>query len=262
MNGLSCETEPIVEWVFVEGTAITQHAAHGAQMSVAQLQTLIRQTRDMVRQVHNAHEATVLVRRAAATEKLTEEVLKGCRLLDDEQFQLRQEVAEVHIRTQRRAGEILLSLVKNIGGRPPQGARRSKPATLRDLGIERHESHRWQRLAGLPEEELDRYVAEYRRRRKELTTAGALAHATSVLRQRRSAGANSEEPLAGRVLARYRGLKSQLRALSRVDESAAIVAGAVAADRRVEELAEIDELRAWLERLRRRIGERGTTDPA
>src|SRR5690348_10978148 len=66
----------------------------------AALMGIIRQTREMIRHVDNARDAALLVRRANATEKLLDEALKSYRLLEDEQFELKQDVAETHIRTQ------------------------------------------------------------------------------------------------------------------------------------------------------------------
>jgi hypothetical protein len=45
---------------------------------------------------------------------------------------------------------------------------------LSDLGIDKTQSHRCQRIAELPEESFERHVAEVRGAGEELTTAGVL----------------------------------------------------------------------------------------
>src|SRR5258708_28607915 len=90
----------------------------GRGVDLARLTEVIRQTRDMIAYVDNARDGALLVRRANATDKLLAEALKGCHELESEQFALRQSAAEAHLRTQRRAGELLASMEKNGGGRP------------------------------------------------------------------------------------------------------------------------------------------------
>jgi hypothetical protein len=67
---------------------------------------------------------------------------------------------EIRLRAERRAGELLREMGKAKGGRPT--ANRSHDATgltLRQLGISRTQSSRWQQLAEVPEEEFEAAVA-------------------------------------------------------------------------------------------------------
>src|SRR5215471_21572571 len=80
---------------------------NGHEPDLVRLTELVQRTREMVRYVNDARDGVMLVRRASATDKLVTEALKGCRLLESEQFTLRQAAAEAHLRTQRRAGELL-----------------------------------------------------------------------------------------------------------------------------------------------------------
>jgi hypothetical protein len=58
----------------------------------------------------------------------------------------------VKIRAERRAGELLSQMETSGGGRPSKtGNTMLQVSTLKDLGIERIESHRWQREASIPE---------------------------------------------------------------------------------------------------------------
>lgn len=52
------------------------------------------------------------------------------------------------------------------------------PATLKDLGIERHQAQTFQQLAKVPDEKFDGYVAAAKKSRTEITTAGLLNHAS------------------------------------------------------------------------------------
>jgi hypothetical protein len=54
---------------------------------------------------------------------------------------------------ERRAGELLAQMEKDAGGRPGKTGNAVLPvSTLKELGIEKIESHRWQREASIPEE--------------------------------------------------------------------------------------------------------------
>lgn len=86
---------------------------------------------------------------------------------------MQNEAAELKLRAERKAGE-LLAADPNVG--------KGKSDTLSHLGVERHQSSRWQRIAALPEPTFEGYIASTRGER-ELTTAGALKlakqHATA-----------------------------------------------------------------------------------
>jgi hypothetical protein len=77
----------------------------------------------------------------SATSGAVREPLKSNHLLGGRQFALRQEVVEVHLRTQRRAGELLLAMAKHRGGGPLGTSSRAAWVsillfTLRELGPE------------------------------------------------------------------------------------------------------------------------------
>lgn len=91
------------------------------------------------------------------------------------------EAAEVKIRAERKAGEMLAKMPKAQGGQPYQEKYSTSNAmvqveapTLSDLGIERMQSSRWQQIASLPEEVFEEHVAETKADHKELTTASVL----------------------------------------------------------------------------------------
>jgi N6-adenosine-specific RNA methylase IME4 len=80
------------------------------------------------------------------------------------------EAAEVKIRAERLLGESLAKMEKAAGGRPTKTSNATLQVSLGDLGIQRMQSHRWQTLATVPEDEFERHVAEANEARRELTT--------------------------------------------------------------------------------------------
>ena len=101
--------------------------------------------------------------------------------------------AEVRLRAERRAGELLAEMEKHPGGRPSaqapsagspttaenpsptvRGLSQLQPKRLAELRITYRQSNQWQQLAAMPEPVLEAHIRATRSRRKELTTASAL----------------------------------------------------------------------------------------
>ena len=82
--------------------------------------------------------------------------------------------AEIKIRAERRAGEMLKSMDMANGGQPYQATGRTiRPVeTLSDIGISKDQSSRWQRIAKVPEADFERHIAEVKDKGGELTSAG------------------------------------------------------------------------------------------
>ncbi len=95
--------------------------------------------------------------------------------------------AEVHLRAQRKAGEMLATMEKNKGEllRGNTMLPRESTPRLKDLGIDKMQSSRWQRLASVPEEEFEAHLQEIRQAHREITTASVLARGrgNSVVRR-------------------------------------------------------------------------------
>jgi|GEM_PF-797874 len=92
-------------------------------------------------------------------------------------LEIQNRAAEIKIRAERRAGEILQKEVNHSGGRPGKhlhDERVFKPK-LADLGITEIQSHRWQMIAGVSEERFEAYVGGVKDSGGELTTRGILA---------------------------------------------------------------------------------------
>lgn len=88
------------------------------------------------------------------------------------------EAAEVKIRAERKAGEMLAMMPKA----KPTGSNQyedrlhdvTDPPTLADLGIEKIQSHRWQMVASVPDDVFEEHIAETKANGKELTTASVV----------------------------------------------------------------------------------------
>jgi hypothetical protein len=225
-------------------------------IDLQQLHGILERTRDLIRQVDNVRDAARLVRRSNATEKLLDEALKSCRLLNDEQFNLKQDAAEAHLRTQRRAGELLAQVQKHRGGRPPgpnadKADIPGKPATLDELGIDPHDSHRWQLIASLPVDRFEDYISVSRTERQELTTARLLTLASRLRKQQEERAREEEMGARLATLIEYQKTRAYLWSVIWLDP-AAIAPGMEVSQRR-EELATIARLRVWLDDFERAL---------
>jgi hypothetical protein len=219
---------------------------------IDRIRDIVHQTRQAVAQVQHLPHATLLVRRSAAAHKMMLDALKVCRLLEREQFELKQEAAETHLRTQRCAGELLMEQAKNRGGRPLNGSLQAatsgleeasdRPPTLRDLGIDPHESHRWQRIASIPAVQFDEFIVGTRREGRELTVA-AVIHLARQLVSEGQISTQAERRAPGADLTargEYYRSKAGIAAMMRLDPRA------LAADLRRAECEQVlDEISQW-----------------
>ena len=215
---------------------------------IRELAELIDQTRQMLDRASGAGDVVHAVRRASATASVVKDALKSCHLLDWQQFALRQEAAEVHLRTQRRAGQLLLAMARHPGGRPRETPSREtpvsgQPLTLGDLGISPRESHRWQRIARIPGDQFEEHIETCKARRLELTSAGlmALAARDDAARPGRP---SEERPEARPARADVRRARHRLWSLVWIDPIH--LASALEPGRRGRELERLRELDGWL----------------
>lgn len=87
------------------------------------------------------------------------------------------EAAEIKLRAERRAGEILAQMEKHPPGpEPVRSLRVTEPPTLADMDITKMQSSRWQQMADFPEEKFEEYIAHTRESGVELTTVGMLRY--------------------------------------------------------------------------------------
>jgi hypothetical protein len=109
-------------------------------------------------------------------------------------FELQNQAAEIRIRAERRAGQLLLDMEKNPGtrgeGRPCKNGIKSRrssrttayPPTLDEIGISKDQSCKWQRLAMLIDDAtFERALVQAREKGGELTTAGLLREIKEIV---------------------------------------------------------------------------------
>ena len=106
-------------------------------------------------------------------------------------------VAETKIRAERGLGEALAQLEKAKGGQPYQlrstGDMMSPvddddPPTLKELGITKKQSSRWQAMWSVPQGDFEQYIAEVKGRGDELTSAGVIRFAKRLQKEPPRAG--------------------------------------------------------------------------
>jgi hypothetical protein len=89
--------------------------------------------------------------------------------------ELIEHATEIRMRAEIRAGELLREMEKNKGARSqlkggvPVGDRAPKPPrdtvpTLKDLGVTKSQSSRWQKVAALPKDEQEEKIADTKRK--------------------------------------------------------------------------------------------------
>ena len=105
--------------------------------------------------------------------------------------------AEVRLRAERRAGEMIAAMALHGGDR--RGADSDDRVTLGDLGVSKDQSARWQKLARVAAGDFDAHLAAVKGRGEELTTAGLLRLAKPARRKTRKAVPDEDAPDAGVV---------------------------------------------------------------
>jgi hypothetical protein len=229
------------------------------EVDADQLSHIVRQARDMIQYIGSARDAVLLVRRASAVDKLVDEALKSCHLLEEEQFELKQEASEAHLRTQRRAGELLSDMMLHAGGRPTKtgsaaGAVSDRPPTLKQLGIDRHESHRWRRIASLPSDVFEEHVAMCRSERRELTTSGVMQLVKRLHAMDRDADDVEARPSGGpALLVEYQKAMGRMSELIWLDPLP--LASTMGPDQRASEIQRLRRLRTWLDEFELALGQ-------
>lgn len=101
-------------------------------------------------------------------------------------FEMQNQAAEIKLRAERRAGEMLREQVRGQGQRDEtfhDGM--FVPPKLDDLGITYQDSHRWQLEADIPEERFEQFIAETKAAAEELTSRAAITIAQKIKREER-----------------------------------------------------------------------------
>lgn len=110
-----------------------------------------------------------------------------------ESLEMQNQCGEIKLRAERRGGELLSETDKHKGGRPSKTSNTMLPVstpTLEDLGIDKMESSRMQKIAAIPEKVFEQHIKEVQENREELTTAGLLRVAAGKPHVSHNAGDN------------------------------------------------------------------------
>jgi len=88
---------------------------------------------------------------------------------------MQNDIAEIKLRAERRAGELLAEMERSKGGRPPENCRHDVGNSeyrqaLDDSGIDERIAQRWQTEAQVPDEAFEQYVIETKSAAGELTS--------------------------------------------------------------------------------------------
>jgi len=97
---------------------------------------------------------------------------------------MQNQCAEIKIRAERRAGEILEKQGRKQGERDQTFEDQTfKKPKLEELGISRFQSHNWQETANIPEEKFEEHIAVVKDSGKELTSIGVQKLAKAIKRE-------------------------------------------------------------------------------
>ncbi len=174
------DSEPIDGEAVVDATPI-EHPLPAPIVQPREL-VLLGEAQRMIMEATSLDEIKDIRDKAEAARKYIESAQLG--------LLMQNRAAEVKLRAERRAGELLATL-KLAGG--DRRSENSSGPTLEELGISKHQSSRWQREAAVPDEVFERLVQETNSQAQELTTAALLrlARQFAPLRQRAAESTDS-----------------------------------------------------------------------
>lgn len=94
-------------------------------------------------------------------------------------LEIANDAVEIRLVAERRLGELLREMQLQGGDR--KSNRHNGGLKLADLGIDEHQSRRWQQEAALPEDAFQTYIADTRAKGEELTSAAVRRQARPYL---------------------------------------------------------------------------------
>lgn len=104
-----------------------------------------------------------------------------------ESLEVQNNIAEIKLRAERKAGEMLKDMPKNEGGwrNKSCGNIMLPQDKLSDVGIEKHESSRWQKISDIPQKDFEQKIVETKTKQIELTQAEMLRLHKDLEREKR-----------------------------------------------------------------------------
>lgn len=101
-----------------------------------------------------------------------------------ESLEVQNNICEIKLRAERKMGEMLKEMPKQQGARGVgKGVGLHDVTPLKDIGIAKHESSRYQKIAELPKEKFEEIIEETKEAEKELTEALMLSTAKKIDRE-------------------------------------------------------------------------------
>lgn len=137
--------------------------------------SLLNHAHQAIAQVQGLDEIKNIRDKAEAVRKYAQSVGMG--------LELQNYAAEVKLRAERKAGELLAQMQLHGGDRKSQKAE-ARPK-LEDIGISKDQSSRWQLTAAVSDREFEKYVTHAKSNSGEVTTAGLLRVAKQVAAKKR-----------------------------------------------------------------------------
>jgi len=98
---------------------------------------------------------------------------------------LQNQAAELKLRAERKAGQLLAQTMFSRGGRPSKHKQPPEVISLKSLGITKSQSSSWQLEARVPENVFERYVLETQQAKAELSSQGLLRIARALQQKRK-----------------------------------------------------------------------------
>jgi hypothetical protein len=136
---------------------------------------LVEQARGMLAEARDLTEVREVIGKAEAIRHYLKQ--------QGEALEAQNIAAEIKLRAERRAGELLKEAPRAEKGRPPEKRNdplHFAPPTLEDLGIGRMQSSRYQAIASVPEPVFEEHIEEAKAKGKPITTNGALRLAKAL----------------------------------------------------------------------------------
>lgn len=135
----------------------------------SQALTVLSEMRQALAKAHTLEQVTKLRDSAEALRCLVQKAKLG--------LQMHNEAAEFKLRAERKAGELLAAL--NLYGGDRKSSSHDAILKLKDLGISKDQSSRWQREAAITEAQFDDFIRETNEAEKEITAAELLRRAVT-----------------------------------------------------------------------------------
>jgi N6-adenosine-specific RNA methylase IME4 len=102
----------------------------------------------------------------------------------NESLQVQNDIAEIKLRAERKAGEMLKETSKQKPGEYQRLQDVTVAPSLKDLGIQKHQSSRWQKIANIEEDKFEELINETKQEEKELTESMLLKEAKNIKREK------------------------------------------------------------------------------